>query len=425
MKRKGNPVTKFFVKTLGNEKHQVYTIPVFAIILSLIVGAVVIAILGKNPFSAYLNLLQGSGIAPKAKYAGGKNMLTDFSSFLSYWTPMIFAALAVAVALKAGLFNIGISGQMLVAGFISSITIGYSTLAAPVAKPLVVLVAMVVGAAIGCLIGWLKYRFNINEVVSSIMLNYIGEYIIAFFIYTKFVDPVSRQSKNISDMARLTLIGVEIGGYKYDIPLGIILAVLAALIIQFVFKKTTFGYELKAVGSNRKASQYAGISVGKNMILAMIISGALAGAAGASYYLGYFASIQPKVLPSTGFDSIAVALLGNSNPIGILASSFLISVIGTGSTYMSSTAGLDAEIASVITGLILLFSACGAFIREKVKRSKDRMEEMAKKERAEETDTKNVNAKETDAGESNAGKVKAKEENFKINAGKENTEVGK
>lgn len=378
MKRKKNPVAKFFVKVLGNEKYQSISIPIFAIVISLLAGAVVIGILGKNPFSAYLNLLQGSGIAPKAKYAGSKSMLTDFLSFVDYWTPMIFAALSVAVALKAGLFNIGVSGQMLMAGFIASITVGYSTLAAPIAKPLVILITLVTGALVGGLIGWLKYKFNINEVVSSIMINYIAEYVIAFFIYTKYVDPVSRQSVNISDAARLTLKDVPIGGLKCDIPLGIILAVIAAFIIRFMFNRTTFGYELKAIGFNRKASQYAGINVGKDMVLAMMISGGLAGVAGATYYLGYFASIQPKVLANMGFDAIAVSLLGNSNPTGILASSFLITVISKGSTYMSSKAGLDAEIASVITGLILLFSACGTYIRYRVGRSKDRLAELEK-----------------------------------------------
>lgn len=375
MKRKTNPLTRFLVKLLGNEKYQSITIPAFAILISLIVGAVVIAILGKNPFSAYANLLQGSGILPKMRYAGGKSMLTDFFSFMNYWTPMIFAALAVAVALKAGLFNIGVSGQMLAAGFVSSVLIGYSSLSAPIAKPLVILLSVIAGGLVGALIGWLKYRFNINEVVSSIMINYIIQYVVAFLINTKYVDPVSRQSKNVSAEARLTLMNTLIGGYKFDIPLGIVLAVIAALVILFVFNKTTFGYELKAVGSNRKAAQYAGIHVGKNMVIAMLISGALAGLAGATYYLGYFCSMQPKVLASTGYDAIAVALLGNSHPVGILFSSFLVSVIGKGSTYMSSTAGLDGEIASVITGLILLFSACGAFIRYKIKRIKDRIEE--------------------------------------------------
>ncbi len=379
MKPKRRLFTKFIVKLLGNEKYQVITIPVFAILLSLLVGAVVILILGKNPLSAYWNLLQGSGIAMKARYAGGRSMVTDFLSFMDYWTPMIFAALAVAVALKAGLFNIGVSGQMLIAGFVSSVTVGYSTLAAPIAKPLVILIALTVGGLTGGLIGWLKYKFNINEVVSSIMINYIVEYVVAFFIYTKFIDPVSRQSLAIGSAARLTLKGVQIGSLKCDIPLGIVLAIAAAFIIRYVFNRTTFGYELKAVGFNRKASSYAGIHVGRNMIMAMVISGGLAGLAGATYYLGYFGSIQPKVLASTGFDAIAVSLLGNSNPVGILGSSFLISVISNGSTYMSSRAGLDAEIASVITGLILLFSACGAYIGYKIRRSKELLAEQENK----------------------------------------------
>lgn len=114
------------------------------------------------------------------------------------------------------------------------------------------------------------------------------------------------------------------------------------------------------------------------MVIAMMISGGLAGLAGATYYLGYFCSMQPKVLAATGYDAIAVSLLGNSNPMGILASSFLINIINKGSTYMSSKAGLDAEIASVITGLILLFSACGAYIQYLVKKNKDKIEENKK-----------------------------------------------
>lgn len=382
-KRKVNPVARFFVKLLGNEKYQALTIPVFAILLSLIFGAVVIAALGKNPISAYVNLLQGSGVWPKPKYAGGKSMLTDFFSFMNYWTPMIFASLAVAVALKAGLFNIGVSGQMLAAGFVSTVIVGYSNLAAPIAKPLVIVIAVVVGGLIGAFIGWLKYKFNINEVVSSIMINYIIQYVVAFLINTRYVDPVSRQSANVSDAARLTLMNTPIGNLKFDIPLGIILAVIAAVVIQYVLQKTTFGYEIKTVGLNRKAAQYAGINVGKKMVQAMLISGGLSGLAGATYYLGYFASIQPKVLSATGFDAIAVSLLGNSNPLGILLSSFLISVMGKGKTYMSSSAGLDAEIASVITGLILLFSACGAFIQYKVKATKEEIKEIENENKGE------------------------------------------
>ena len=287
-------------------------IPLLAILCSLVVGGVIIAVTGSNPFKAYYALLQGSGLSPKSSYASYKSMLTDFMSYVNYFTPMIFAALAVAVALRAGLFNIGVSGQMLAAGFTASIIVGYSSLNAVLAKPLVVIIGLIVGGLVGGLIGFLKYRFNINEVVSSIMLNYTFQYVISFFINTFFVDPVSRQSKEISAASRLTLMDTMVGNLKMDIPLGIILALLTVVAVWFLLEKTKLGYELKAVGYSRSAAKYAGIKVGRSMVLSMMISGALAGLAGVTYYLGYVGSIQPKVLISTGFDAIAVSLLGNN-----------------------------------------------------------------------------------------------------------------
>ena len=335
-------------------------VAVISVLLSLLAGAVVILILGKNPLSAYYNLLQGCGLAPKAKYGGSQSQLTDLSSYIDYWTPMIFAALSCAFAMKAGLFNIGISGQMLTAGFIATITVGYAeNLPGPVAKILVVLIGAAAGMGVGALIGFLKYKFNINEVVSSIMLNYIAKYIISFFIQMYFIDPVSRQSRNITDAARLTFHQVDVGGYKYDLPIGFILALIATFVVKFVMDKTT-------------AARYAGIRVGRGIVSSMAISGLLAGIAGVTYYLGYFASIQPKVLISTGFDAIAVCLLGNSDPVGILVASFLIEIISKGSAYMSSQAGLESEIASVVTGLILLASACNAYFLGRMQRRQDR-----------------------------------------------------
>lgn len=362
---------KIVLQTIGHEKRQKYMIPVFTILLSLIVGAVVIALLGKNPFYAYYNLLQGSGLAPKASYAGHKGMITDFTSFLNALTPMLLAALSVLVALKAGLFNIGVSGQMLAAGFTATVLIGYTELPAVLAKPLVILIGFLTGALVGALVGWLKHRFNINEVVSTIMLNYIIQYVTSFFINTFFVDPISRQSRKVSPASRLTLVDMVVGDYKMDIPLGILLAAVGVAVTAFLFAKTTLGFEMKAVGSSIRAAEYAGIRVGRTRILAMMISGGLAGLAGVTYYLGYFASIQPKVLASTGFDAIAVALLGNSSPIGTIFSSFLITVISKGSTYMSSASGVQAEIASAIIGVILLFSACGAYVKYKADRLKE------------------------------------------------------
>lgn len=379
MKKNKSLLKRGFVRLLGKEQHQSVTIPLFAICLSLIAGALIILALGKNPLTAYQNLLQGSGLLPKPSYAGHKSILTDFTSFLNAWTPMLFASLSVAVALRAGLFNIGVSGQMLTAGFVTTLVIGYSSLGAAAAKPMVILIGILTGALVGCLIGWLKFRFNINEVVSSIMINYIAQYVISFFINTYFVNPVSRQSTAVSKASRLTLVDTVVGDLKMDIPLGIVLALAAAFFIRFLLDRTTFGYELKCVGTSRNAARYAGIHVGKNMVMAMVVSGALAGLAGVTYYLGYFGSIQPRVLPATGFDAIAVSLLANSNPIGIIFSSFLITVISKGSTYMNSASGLESEIASVITGVILLFSACGAYIRYKVKSCKDELMETSER----------------------------------------------
>lgn len=345
---------------------QAVRIPLFAILCSLIVGGIIIALTGSNPFKAYYALLQGSGLAPKPSYAAYKNMLTDFFSYVNYFTPMIFAALAVAVALRAGLFNIGVSGQMLAAGFTASVIVGYSSLNAVLAKPLVIVIGIIVGGLVGALIGFLKYKFNINEVVSSIMLNYIFQYTVSFFINTYFVDPVSRQSKEVSASSRLTLMDTPVGNLKLDIPLGVLLAAAAVFLVWFLLEKTKLGYELKAVGFSRSAAKYAGIRVGRSMVLSMMISGMLAGLAGVTYYLGYMGSIQPKVLISTGFDAIAVSLLGSNNPFGIVFSTMLITLIGKGSTYMKSAAGVDAEIASVITGIILLFSACNVYIKWKM-----------------------------------------------------------
>ena len=205
-------------------------------------------LIGKNPLQAFYNLFQGAGIFPKPSYAGYKSMMTDFLSLLNAMTPLVFASLAVAVAFKAGLFNIGVSGQMLVSGFLATIIVGYSGLDAIIAKPLVLLIGIVAGGLMGGLVGWLKYKFNINEVVSTIMLNYIAQYVISFFIQMYYIDPVSRQSKYISEAARLTLVNVEIANLKMDIPLGFILAIIIAILLKFVMDKTVVGFEIKAVG---------------------------------------------------------------------------------------------------------------------------------------------------------------------------------
>lgn len=367
-----------FLSLMGDSKRQKITIPILAVVLSLLVGALVFLLLGKNPITAYVSFLRGSGLLPKANYGGKQNMLTDFMSFLNAWTPMLLASLAVAVAMRSGLFNIGVSGQMLFAGLIGTVTVGYSPLPALVAKPLVILICAVSGAFVASIIGFLKYKWNISEVVSSIMLNYIVQYGASFCIKVFFLNPTSRQSNPVSAASRLSLMGTEIGGLKMDIPLGIIPAILAVFVVKYLFDKMKLGFEFRTIGANPIAARYAGINVGRNLVATMAISGLLAGMAGATYFLGYFDSMPPNTLTSAGFDAVAVSVLGNSTPIGILVSSFFITVIDKGSTYMNSTIKVRTEISSLIKGLILLFSACGAYFSYLLERRRQKLEEAAK-----------------------------------------------
>jgi simple sugar transport system permease protein len=215
-----------------------------------------------------------------------------------------------------------------------------------------------VGSLLGALVGWLKYQFNIHEVVSTIMFNYIIEYITGFFINTYFADSITRSTKAIQPTARLTITGINAWGMNVSIPLGLILAIAAVFVVRFILDKTTLGFELKAVGFNRSAARYAGIKEGKAIVVAMTLSGLLAGLAGVTYYLGYYNTIIPKDLASMGYDAIGTALVGNLSPLGAIFASILVTIFQKGAVYMSSQVSTPNEIASVITGILLFFAAC-------------------------------------------------------------------
>ncbi len=360
----------WLLRTLADDKRSRIAIPLIAILMSLVVASIILLIMGKNPVTAFLGFLRGCGLWLKPSYAGGQSLLSDFTSFLGILTPMMLASLGVIVAMRAGLFNIGVAGQMLMSGFVASVFIGYSPLPAVIAKPLVIVVGIVVGGALGALTGFLKHRFNIHEVVTSIMMNYIISYVTGFFINTYYVDIVTRQSRPVGAAARLTIADIPVGDGKVGLPLGIILAALAVFLVKFILDRTTTGFRLKAVGQNPYCAQYAGINVGGNTVLAMLLSGVLAGLAGITYYLGYFATIVPKDLAGLGYDAIAVSVLGNVSPVGSIFASILITIFQKGSVYMSSTVGVPKEISSVIIGVLLLFSACGGYIHYVAKRKR-------------------------------------------------------
>lgn len=395
MKNEKVPSEKGFfawlAKVLGHEKWNSVTVPIFTIILTLIVSSIFLLILGKNPLTAFYSFLAGNGFAAKASYGAGNGMLSDFFAFLNIMAPMLLAALAFIFAYRCGLFNIGIAGQMLMSGFMATILVGYNkALPAAVAKPLVIIVGLVVGGLLGAFVGFLKYRFNIHEVVSTIMINYIISFLTGFFINSRYVDSITRSSKICSSAARLTWTKVLIGGYYCNVPLGIVVALIMVFVVKFIFDRTVFGFDLRAVGSNRNAATYAGINVGKSIIMSMMLSGCLAGLAGVTYYLGYTNTIIPKTLAGMGYDAIATALLGNNTPVGAIFASVLITIFQNGANYMSSTLGVAKEIASVITGILLLFSACSGFFRYL---SKNKLNRIADEKRALERARKEAESK--------------------------------
>ena len=348
---------------LAGTKHSGIAVSILSVVLSIFFASILLLVLGKNPVLAFQSFLQGSGFLPKSSYGSTSGMLSDLFTYMNTLAPMILAALSFIIANEAGLFNIGISGQMVASGFFAIWLVGYSDLPAYLAKPLVVLIGLVVGGLLGAVVGWLKYKFNINEVVSTIMINYIVNYTTGFAINSYFVDTISRAMKTCSSAARLTLTKVQIMGQSCNVPLGMILALVAVFVIKFIMDKTVFGLELKAVGMNGKAARYTGIKVGNRLIMSMVISGMLAGLAGVCYYCGYTNTIVPKTLPDMGYDAIAVALLGNSTPVGSVFAGILICIFQVGANYMSSSVGVVKEIASLITGILLLFSACGGFFK--------------------------------------------------------------
>ena len=322
MKTKGH----FLARRLNGRYASVW-VSVLAILRTIITAGILLLIMGKNPFTAFYCFLQGCGLAPKANYGGGSGMLSDLTDFLNYLAPMMLASLAFIVGFKAGLFNIGIAGQMLISGFAATVLVGYNkSIPAPAAKILVLLVGIAVGGLTGALVGFLKYKFNIHEVVSTIMINYIISYLTGFFINSKFVDMLTRTSRVCSPESRLTITGVMIGDVSCKVPIGMGLAVVMAFVIQFVFDRTAFGFELKAVGRNRQCARYIGVGVGKSIVLSMALSGLLAGLAGVTYYLGYTNTIIPKTLVGMGYDSISVALLGSASPVGSIFAAIVVTI---------------------------------------------------------------------------------------------------
>ena len=320
---------------------------VMAVILGLIAGALLMLVMGFNPVEGYRYL-----------FKGGLMNLERIGNTIATATPLMLTGLSVAFAFKTGLFNIGTPGQMLFGGF-CSIAVGLSLdLPKIILVPIVVAVGIIGGALWATVPGVLKAKFNVHEVVSSIMMNWVAYWIVYYMVPQYFKGEfLETESRMLSESATLRVKWLsEIFKGSY-INLGIFLALIAVLIIWFLLNKTVLGYELKAVGFNRFGAEYAGMPVNRNIVVSMMIAGALSGLAGVIQYTGNANIMQIGVMPSQGFDGIAVALLGASSPIGVIFSSLFFGVLYVGKGFMNAAVKVPPELADTIMATIIYFAA--------------------------------------------------------------------
>ncbi len=343
------------MKELGKkrfEKPGPLAISLISVVLGLLVGAVFILMVGANPIVGYINL-----------FKGGLMSIRRIGNSLATATTLIFTGLSVAYAFRTGLFNIGAAGQMLAGGLAATTVALLVPLPRAILLPTMILAAALAGALWGFIPGFIKAKFNVHEVVSTIMMNWIAYWVVYYFVPAYLKGPtLETESKKIALEASLRadwLTSLFNGSY---INYGLFLAIGAVFLIWFILEKTTLGFELKAVGHNRDAAEYAGVKVERNIVLSMGIAGALAGLGGLTFYTGFATSMQIGVLPNQGFDGIAVALLGATNPFGVLAAALFFGILHTGKGLMNTITGIPPQISDTIIATIIYFTAISLLI---------------------------------------------------------------
>ncbi len=343
--------------TTGTDWKSAALIPALAVLTALIIGVIIIMLTGSSfgdAMTAYWALLQGSVGSLKA-----------ISETLTAATPLILAGLSVAIAFRAGLFNIGTEGQLLMGGMFA-VWAGFTFVGLPfyIHLPLALLAGVVGGAIWGFIPGFLKAKTGAHEVITTIMLNYIALRLVDFLLKTEIFQREGRNdpvSKTVEASAQLPLLlGWINPGLR--VHLGLIVALAAAAFIHWLLFRTTTGFEFRAVGANPKAARYAGMSITKTYVLVMVIGGALAGLAGAGQVLGVLDRATPGFSSGLGFDAIAVALLGRSNPWGVVAAALLFGGLSAGGQQMQVSADVGIDLISVIQALIIIFVAAPALI---------------------------------------------------------------
>ena len=357
--------------TLTKIMRKPITSAIVAILFGFFVATIVLASAGYDPIEAFGALIDG--MIGKPKY---------IANVIIKATPLLFTGVAVAFAFRVGLFNIGAEGQY-VFGTVFATIVGILLDLPPVLQiPVVLLVGMLAGAAAGALVGWLKAKFGIHEVITSIMLNWISLYFNNFVVnseafhkanstkslpinssgYTMLFTDMKSSPDGLAALKDIPIVGDAIA--RTDANVGIIVAIIAAIFIGWLLMRTKVGYEMRAVGFNRDAAQFTGINVKRNLVLCMAISGALCGVAGALNITG----LNPHSISvlaafeNYGFNGLSVAFIAGCSPVGCIPASLLFAGLLYGGQSVQQVVGAPSEIISIIIGTIVFFMALGGVI---------------------------------------------------------------
>ncbi|MEP0321373.1 ABC transporter permease [Bauldia litoralis] len=337
---------------------EMILVPVLSVVLALAIGAIVMLATGVGFGSigqSYLALFTGS--------VGSVNAISET---LTAAAPLTLAGLGIALGFRAGLFNIGAEGQLILGG-IAAVAVGFALTDTPawIHLPLALLAGALAGAAWAAIAGWLKAATGAHEVITTIMLNLIALRLVDYLLRNPPIqkpgraDPISQSVLPSAELPRLlTWIDPNL-----RVHAGILLVLAAVAIVYWLLFRTTKGFEFRAAGANPDAARYAGMRSGLIIVLVMATAGALAGLAGANQVLGVLGRASPGFSGGAGFDAIAVALLGRSHPVGVLLAGLLFGALQAGGREMQVAAGVSIDLISIIQALVIVFMAAPTLVR--------------------------------------------------------------
>ena len=343
---------------IGGNRREIILIPLAAVFMALVIGAVIMMATSVAPATILRSFV--------AMADGSVGSISAISETLTASIPLVLAGLGIGLAFRAGLFNIGAEGQMVIGGLAAAIA-SFSITGLPMAihMPLVLIIGLVFGGIYAAIAGFLRAATGAHEVISTIMLNLISFRLLDYLLRQPFIqkegrsDPISKAVLDTAELPRL----LSFIDPNLRLHLGLFLMLGAVALVYWLLFRSKLGFAFRISGENPDAARYAGIRAGMTIVIAMAIAGGLAGLAGAAQVTGVLGRATPGFTAGIGFDAIAVALLGRSHPVGILLAGILFGALEAGGRQMQVDAGVSIDMISIIQALIIIFVAAPLLVK--------------------------------------------------------------